>query len=310
MSTTEGEAAATEGEGEAPAEQEETAATEGAEGTGEAPAEEAPPAEQTPEEKAAAEAKEAEIKVAAGKYAKELLSTANKTMAAARRAEQRAQKLTQEQEKTASDLRAHQAFVKDVRENPLAALSALGIGDGTAKGFLQWQIERGGGERAAPSTEDEIKALKAERQAEKEAAARAAQEREIAESRARIKDAISKDTTRYARAASRVGQDMLWEAIKGYHAEHGACPDAAVYALADGVERQLRADFGEPIPAPATGANSGTPPAAGAAPAGRNGGKTLTNKQTSGAPAATDLSLDPDERRRQVNEELRQQGLL
>jgi hypothetical protein len=105
---------------------------------------------------------------------------------------------------------------------------------------------------------------------------------------------------------------MLWDAIEAYHTEYGHVPDEAVFLMADQVEQQLteklsksrkfsvqRQDATKPGATPA-----GKPPAAGS-----NGGKTMTNGGK-GAPTRREYSLDPDERRKQIDADLRAEGII
>src|SRR5687768_14361137 len=89
----------------------------------------------TPEElaaeKAKADADEASLKTAAEKYAKDQIAQANRTMAAARRAEKAVADVKAERDALKGHVEQYQGFVKQLREDPLAALARVGVGDGT-----------------------------------------------------------------------------------------------------------------------------------------------------------------------------------
>ncbi len=294
-------------EGDPALETEEVPAEAPAEGE---PAPEGEKPEPTPEETAqaaaleAAKAKPAEIteealQAAARKYA-------NQTMAAARRAEARIEATKTENVTLKESVKVYEGFIEELRTNPAAAIKRIGYAG--IREFID--RVRDAGEVKEPTAADEIKALREERRAEKEAAARQAAEARVAEAQTKVYAAIDADKARWARTATKRGHADLWDAIVAYHDMHGDVPDSAVHLLADEVEKDLRQEFGEPIPVQRQDATKPGAPAAAAATAGRNSGKTLTNKQTSGAPATRELSLDPEERRRQVNEEMRAAGEL
>jgi len=232
---------------------------------------------------------------------------ANRTMAAARRAESAAKALTTENATLKQSLQTHTDFVKELRENPFAAIRRLGFN--SIKEFVQKGIDTGG-EPKAPSADDRVTQLEKlikERDEKAEASRIAA---EVAKSQAAVFSAIDKMADRYDFATTEVGHDELWDAITEYHQLHGECPDNAVFALADEVEKTLTKKFAnvkrfrqDP------GAKTGQP-APGKAATGARSGKTLTGSSTSGAPGKREYSLDPDERRKQVVEDMRAAGEL
>lgn len=276
-------------EGAAPVEGEQTEAVE-VEG------EEKPPEEAKPEDEKAAITEEA-LRVAAVRFA-------NKTMAAARRAEQRTETVKQQNEQLSSSLKLHTDFIQELRTSPLTAIRKLGFQ--SVRDFLDAGINAGG-EPKAPDPVDEVKSLREEIRQEREKATREAQ---VAAIDNVIATKIDADKKTFARTATKHGKNVLWGEIAAYHKLHGSCPTAAVVQLANIVERDLRSEFGDPVFAPPAGAKTPAPAPDNAAPGARNGGKTLTNKQTSSAPATREYSLDPDERRRQVTEDMRAAGEL
>lgn len=258
--------------------------------------EEKPPEETKPEDEKAAITEEA-LRVAAVRFA-------NKTMAAARRAEQRTETVKQANEQLTSSLKLHTDFIQELRTSPLTAIRKLGFA--SVRDFLDAGINAGG-EPAAPSPEDRVAALEKQiqdREAKREREAQVAAIDDV------IASKIAADRKTYARTATKHGTNVLWGEIAAYHKLHGSCPPAAVVQLANIVERDLRSEFGDPVFAPPAGAKTPAPAPDNAAPGARNGGKTLTNKQTSSAPATREYSLDPDERRRQVTEDMRAAGEL
>jgi hypothetical protein len=303
------------------------AATEADEDAGEAdgadgePAEgEKPDADKTPEQIAA----EAEAKKAADeKFAAELPELlkkipepelkklgqkyANSTMAAARRAETRTKAAVEENAKLKATAAQHATFVEELQTNPQSAIRKAGY-----KNVREF-IDRcaGSDEPAEPDRLSDIEKKLKDRE-EREAAERTAAQVEA--SKKAVADAVGGDPKRWALVAKPRGQRDLWDAIVDYHRAHGSCPDEAVYALADEIEKDLRAEFGAPstlISGQGQPAKTATTPApATAAPGAKNSGKTLTNRGSSGAPAVTELSNDPDEARAQALEQLRAEGLL
>jgi hypothetical protein len=273
-----------------------------------------PAAEKTPEELAAEKAKadeaEVAVKTAAEKYAKDQIAQANRTMAAARRAEKAVADTKAENAKLTEHITQYQGFVQQLRTDPLAALARVGVGDGTVKSVLQHVVDSGG--EKTQTEEERIDALVKKRLDEREAPrTKAEQERAVAESQRAVFAFVDEHKAdKYARTATRAGKRELWDAITTYVDKHGTCPDEAVEFLADAVEREMRADFGDPI-SPSPGAKQGTKPATGAAaPGASTSGKTIAGKPMSGAPAVKKYSDDPDERTRQINAELKAEGLL
>lgn len=252
----------------------------------------------TPAEEAAkpAELTEESLVSAAQKYA-------NKTMAAARRAEARVAAVKQENAQVKAELTTYKEFVGSFKTDPVGAIRRIGFP--SLKAFLEHCSDVG--EEKVPDEAQEFRnEFKTWREEQRKQAAEAA----INESKTKVFGHIASDKTRWARTATKHGNEVLWEAIEAYYDMHGQIEDSDILYLADEVEKDLRAEFGEPASAPAPGANKGTPPAVAAAPAGRTSGTTLTNKGNAGTPAKREYSMDPEERRRQINEELKREGLL
>ncbi len=229
---------------------------------------------------------------------------ANKTMAAARRAERASQDAARENATLKAKL-AERDSAPSLRDDPSGALAASGFR--TAKEFIEFLVAKGTGK--APDPLDEVGKLRQEIKAREAADAKRAAEAQNEADRAAVAGAIKADPARWARTATGTGQSRLWGEIVEYAKVHGNCPDSAVFYLADQVERELRTEFGEP--APRTAATSSTASANGAAGA-RTGAKatTLTSKGSGGAPVVREYSKDPDERREQIRKELLAEGIL
>lgn len=269
-------------------------------------------AAETPEAKAAAAAKEAELKTAAAQYAKEQIALANRTMAAARRAERAVDAVKTDNAKLKEDVRVYTDFVDQLRSQPLTALGRLGFK--TFKEFADHCVAAGGD--AKPKTDtDRLSDLERKLADREEGGKKAEADRAATAFQSVLFKAVDEQKATFTRTATKLGKATLWEAIGHYGKTHGIpvheMPDQVVAALAQEVEKDLRADFGDPtISGSQADAKTGDSAAAAAASAARNSGKTLAGKPTSGAPGAKKYSLDPDERQRQVNEEMRAEGLL
>ncbi len=261
-----------------------------------APVEGEQPAAPAVEEPKPAEIPEESLVSAAQRYA-------NKTMAAARRAEARVEAVKQENAQVKQELTTYKDFVGSFKTDPIGAIRRIGFP--SLKSFLEHCSDIG--ETKVP---DEAQEFRSEFKAWREEQKRQETERAVSESKSKVFSHIASDKSRWARTATKHGNDVLWEAIETYYDMHGRIEDDDVLYLADEVEKDLRAEFGDPVSAQAQGAKTGTPPAVAAAPAGRTSGTTLTNKGNAGTPAKREYSMDPEERRRQINEELKREGLL
>lgn len=275
---------------------------------GEQPAAEGEQAEGEAQPDDKAQPDETELAALAEKYAKDLWATANRTMAAARRAEARVKQTQAENATLKSHLSTYAAFVDRLSKGDPTALAEVGFK--SVKAFLDAVANHG---EAKPETaETRVERLERELRERNEAEARAKHEAVVAEQQKLVFDHIGTDKDRWKYAGSKMGRDLLWQALGEYVGMHGDIDEAGVNAVADAVESGLREDFGAPAYTPKTSA--ARPAAKAGAPVSatekKNSGRTLTNATSSGAPATRELSLDPIERKRQVNEELRAQGLL
>lgn len=303
-------------EGEAPAETAEETAAETTEAEqaaateGEAAAAEG---EQQPEAEKPAEIPEEVLKPAAEKYAAELVKRANTTMAAARRAEARTEAVKQENarlKETAAEQRGHleyaAKFVERLRSGDPSCFAELGM---TVRQYLD--LAKDFREQKPETAETRLERLERERREEREAQAKAEQQRVVAEQQKLLRDHVASDKTRWHYLQTNRGHDELWDALREYAALHPNADigQAEVDLVADAVEADLRQEFGAPPAAkpsaPRPGANNG----ASTASTVRNT-KTLTSKGAAAAPGVSEFSLDPDERRAQVNARLRAEGLL
>jgi hypothetical protein len=268
---------------------------EGAEGEGKPAKEEKP---KTPAE-IFASLTEAEQQAIARKHA-------NGTMAAARRAEARVEAVKAENAAVKTELGTYKEFTQQLASGDPAALARIGFS--SVREFID-RVIAFGGEKPAPTAEERVAALEKERQEERAATARA----RVEETKAAVFKALEGKPDKYAWTLTKQGRAEVWQGIESYYAEHGVCPDVAVWAIADAIEAEMEADNAPVAQKKFTGqrqpANNGTDPGT-ARPGSLNPGKTLTSKGSSGAPVVKELSLDPDERRRQVSEELRAAGIL
>ena len=280
-----------------------------------APSEGEAPAPAEGEQPAAAEKPpeipEETLKAAAEKYAAAKVQAANKTMAAARRAEKASEAVKTENASLKTELGEYKGFVEQLHKDPDGALKRVGFA--TVKAFVDHVLKVSGeAVPAAETVEERLARIEAEGKERSGAAQKLAQEAAVAESKRKVFAAVDNDK-RFDLVTTDVGHNLLWEAIEAYHAQHGSCPDEAVYALADRVEKHLETNvsktrkFSGQRPA---ATQNGATPAAQAANAGTKGGNTLTNSSTAGTPATRVYSLDPEERRRQVNEDMRAAGEL
>lgn len=277
----------------------------------EKPAEEQP--EELTEEQKAAKEKEAtewevKVKAAAEKYAKDLVTQANRTMAAARRAEKAAKEaaapLQAELQTAKHEAKIYGDFVRELQTAPMSALKKLGFA--TVKSFLDHVVESGG-ERE--QTEEERIASLVTKEIEKRDAPRKDQERAaaIAEAKRLAFAHIDAQTERFDLVTTDIGHDRLWKNIEAYHAKHGVVPDAAIDLIADKVEKELAESLGKSkkfgLRQPGNNGASGAAPAAGAS---STSGKSLAGKPTSGAPAVRKYPVtDPDALERAINEDMR-----
>lgn len=276
--------------------------TEGAPVEGEPPAEGAadPDIEPAPElPAAAADLDEETLRSAAFKFA-------NKTMAAVRRAEKRVETVKTENTTLKGHLQTYAGFVDRLQKGDPTALREIGFG--TVSEFLDAVTNFG--EVKTPTAETRLEALERQLKEREEAAARTGHEAVVAESQRLVFAHVDGDKSRWKYTATAIGHEQLWDALGEYFAIHGEVPDAVVPILADATEKHLRAQFGDTNSGQRQPVKPGASPPQQAASGRRNSGQTLTNRGSSGAPAPKRYSDDPDERSRQIQEELRVEGLL
>lgn len=231
---------------------------------------------------------------------------ANKTMAAARRAEKSTGDVKATNEKLTGELATYRGFVQQFETNPLAALRRL-PGFTTLKEFVQKCID--GGATAEPKPQDEIAALRkriddreANEKRDREAnAARASQDR--------VFDALAKEPERFDLVLTRLGKAELWDAIVAYQNKNGRCPNDKVFLLADKVEEALSKDIAstKKFAGPAQKGNSA---AAKAQAAASKTGKPAPKSTSTPAARANEPDEDEDERERRIIAEMREAGEL
>lgn len=295
----EGETENTEGqEGETPADGEETPAE------GEAkPEVEAKPLNELTVDELATQLTEEQLQRVAMKFA-------NKTMAAARRADREAETVRTQNRTLASENTVYRGFVDQFQDDPMGALRRLPGWSGlTFRQFAEkvGASKDGGGEPKPVDPEvAELKRWRADRE-------RREQEQVAAEnaraSRERVANALAKDD-RFDLVLNDVGQAHLWDAIKAYHKEYGSVPDGKVFEMAAVIENQMSKSRKV---SPSSGAKASTPTAGnGHAAVSRTAKpRTITNRASSGAPAIPDYSkLTEAERDRRILEDMRAAGEL
>lgn len=261
----------------------------------------APAEGEQPAAAAEPEIPEATLQAAVEKYAKDMWAQANRTMAAARRAEARAKTLTTENETLKGHNQQFAGFVNRLVKGDASALADIGFP--TVRAFLDAIAAHG--EAKPPSADDRVSELE-KKIREREEAVKASEQRAVVEREQKLVfDHIAGDKKRWQYTGTARGRDEAWEALGEYVALHGDIDDASVDRVLDAVEASLRAEFGAPQVSPIRpGAKNG----GSAAPTAS--GKTLTSKGASSAPGASELPLDPDERRRAVNARLKADGLI
>ena len=263
---------------------------------GEAPAE--------GEEAAKPDPTEDDLKAAAEKYTSELFKQANKTMAAARRAEARISAVRSENNTLKGHLQTYAGFVTRLQQGDATALREIGFG--TVREFLDAITNHG--EPKAETPDDRVARLERQLKEREDAEANAKQEALIAEQQKLVFEHVGGNKERWHYVATTRGNDELWSALGEYYAEYGSkirpgTENAIVEAVADAVEADMRASLGVPQVSPKLpGAKNGAPPKGET----KNSGKTLNNATSAGgAVTRREYSLDPVERKRQVNEDMR-----
>jgi hypothetical protein len=284
---------------------------------GEVASTETPAAEKTAEELAAAEeaqkASDADFLSKLPELLKKIpeadqrrlgLQYANRTMAAARRAEKATETVARENAQLKAKL-SEAPTAPDVRKDAAGWMKANGFA--TARALIDHLVAAGGEPKKAEPL-DELAKLREEIAAEKRDAAAARDAAIDDASKVAVAGALAKDP-KFFYAAKPSGVARLWGEITEYRKVHGHCPNAAVFHLAGEIEREMRSEFGEP----ARPAAKVTTPTGAAKPAGGAAGgdaTTITNAGSGGAPVVREYSMNPDERRAQINAELIAEGLL
>lgn len=263
---------------------------------------ETPEGEAPAEEKAAApEIPEDTLKAAAEKYA-------NRTMAAARVAEKKARETVAENATLKAEVGVYKEFVGQLNSDPLTALQRAGIGNGTVKGLLEFIQEKGEPKASEPDEDNDFAAWRRKQKAREEQAAR---EAKIEEGKKAVFAAVDEKKAEYPRVSTNYGKRELWSAIEEYHKLHGSVPDEIVWDLAGRVERALRSEFGDPIPASPAETKQGAPAGGNAASPARTGGKTLTNRASGASPVEQKYNfVDEEEYTRQILAEMKAAGEL
>lgn len=231
---------------------------------------------------------------------------ANRTMAAARRSEKQVADLREKSTRLEGENKTFREFVQQLRDGDPVALRRVGFA--STKEFLD-KVVAHGGEPAAPTADERVAALERERDEARAKAQQAEVTAAIDASKKAVFTALDKDD-RFDLVRSDLGHDLLWKEIEGYFAQYGECPDEAVIEIAVAVESHLEAQVakskrfnnGQRQPGNKGAANGNAEPGT------LNPGKSVTAKGASGAPVVVELSNDPDERRRQVMEQMRAAG--
>jgi hypothetical protein len=280
-------------------------------GEAKAEGEEKPTEEAKPEEKPAekpAELTEEALQAAALKYA-------NKTMAAARRAQRETASVKSENDRltkaATQAARELDEFKAEFRKNPFSAIKRLNFAG--IKEFVDHAIDVG--EAKPESADDRVARLekqiaddKAAQKAQQDAAAR---ETSHAAAKERVQKALEAQPEKYdAVVNTSIGKAAVWEGIQAYAEKYGNVPDAAVYHIAARVEAELATDISRARKFKSAAPASTETPAAKTANAARTSGKTITNASGGGAPTAKEYSLDWDEGRKQIAADMKAEGLL
>ena len=232
---------------------------------------------------------------------------ANKTMAAARRAERDTGEARAALEKTTGELTTYKEWAGQFQTAPMAALRRVLGADLTFKKFAE--LVSGSTDGADPKPVDpEVAALR-KRLDDKE---KAEQARNAAEntraSQTRVFEALGKDE-RFDLVLNDIGRVQLWDAITHYYGKHGSCPDDKVFEMAEKLEAKLETALSTSKKFTARPAQKGTPPAT--KPNAGAKGKTITNKSSAGAPATRTNRVETEaELDRRINAEMRAAGEL
>ena len=178
----------------------------------------------------AAKAKPAEIpeetlQAAALKYA-------NKTMAAARRAEARVAAKEADNVRLTGENTTFREFVDQLRKGDPIALKRAGFP--SVKSYLDAIAAFGGGAGAAPSAEDRVsRRSKGARRGGARQIERERNERTVnRETKAKVCSRRSRESPSVSRSSRRrPATPRVWDEITDYFQTHGQCPDSAVWAM-------------------------------------------------------------------------------
>lgn len=234
---------------------------------------------------------------------------ANKTMAAARRAEKATTAVTESNTRLTSEVTTYKGFVDQMTNDPIAALKRL-PNFTTLKDFVERCVKSG--TPAEPKPLDEIAALR-RRLDERDAAVTQQRQADAARaSQERVFEALGKEPEKYDLVLTRLGRAELWDAITAYTTKYGRCPNPKVFELASRIEAELSTDIGS-TKRFAGPAQKGTPAAAKAQATASKTGKP-TGKPSASTSASRkneeDEDEDEDERERRIIREMREAGEL
>jgi hypothetical protein len=235
---------------------------------------------------------------------------ANKTMAAARRAERATEEIKAAHDKLTGDHKVYVDFANSLRPGAgdiMAQLRRVGW-----KSFRELAEavdktpDRGAEPKAIDPEVAELKKWKEDRERREREASAAESTRK---SQAAVVAALAKEPERFDLVTTELGQAQLWDAIVAYHGKYGSCPDTKVFEMADLIESRLTEQVSKSKKFTASPAQKGTPPAT--KPTAGAKGKTITNRSSSAAPSARENKAESEkERDRRINAEMRAAGEL
>lgn len=237
---------------------------------------------------------------------------ANKTMAAARRAERSTAEanaeVTAQNKALTSELTTYKQFVDQIKASPMTALRRVFGAELTFKQFAELVAK---GQDAEPAKVDPQVAELRRRLDEKERQeAERNREENVRRSQAAVAEALAKEPDRFDLVTTELGQAQLWDAIVAYNAKYGSVPDDKVFEMADVIEKRLEAQVSKSKKfSLAQRAKTGTPAAT--KPSAAVKGKTITNRSSSAAPSKREEKPETEaERDRRINREMREAGEL
>jgi hypothetical protein len=235
---------------------------------------------------------------------------ANKTMAAARRAERATEEIKAAHDKLTGDHKVYVDFANSLRPGAgdiMAQLRRVGW-----KSFRELAEavdktpDRGAEPKAIDPEVAELKKWKEDRERRETEAARAETDRA---DHTRVAEALAKEPERFDLVLNDIGQGQLWDAINEYRKMYGRIPNEKIFEMADIVEARMTATLSKSKKFTASPAQKGTPPAT--KPTAGAKGKTITNRSSSAAPSARENKAESEkERDRRINAEMRAAGEL